>query len=131
MPWRLARSSVKKRVWVGLAAAVAGPAGVQELALGRGALLVLDLQVLAQGRRVGERQVRQRDERLLARGGFDNRIFLIECQPSDGKSTVIYRYECFENCDARVPTAHEYGGSESTIYQVISSVRLSHLPVVY
>jgi hypothetical protein len=49
-------------------AAVARPAGVQELALGRGALPVLDLQVLAQGRRVGERQVRQRDERLLARG---------------------------------------------------------------
>jgi hypothetical protein len=86
MPWRLARSSTKKRVWVGWpprltwrasmtlakpsraepdgglselrgvqVAAVAGPAGVQELALGRRALAVLDLQVLAEGGRVRNR----------------------------------------------------------------------------
>jgi len=34
--------------------------GVQELALGRRALPVLDLQVIAQASRVGERQVQQR-----------------------------------------------------------------------
>ena len=36
-------------------AAVAGPAGVQELALGRRALAVFDLQVLAEGSRVRNR----------------------------------------------------------------------------
>jgi hypothetical protein len=83
MPWRLARSSTKKRVWVGWpprlmwkgvddvgeaepdrglgelralqVTAVAGPAGVQEPALGRGALPVLDLQVLAEAGRVRNR----------------------------------------------------------------------------
>jgi len=80
MPWRLGRSSTKKRGLGGLAAAadvegvddvgeaepdrglgelralqvtaVAGPSGVQEPALGRRALPVLDLQVLAKAGRV-------------------------------------------------------------------------------
>jgi len=41
MPWRLGRSSTKKRVWVGW--------------LGRRALPVLDLQVLAEAGRVRNR----------------------------------------------------------------------------
>ena len=46
-------------------AAVAGPAGIQEPAHGRGALPVLYPEVLADGGGVGDRQVTERNERPL------------------------------------------------------------------
>jgi hypothetical protein len=49
-------------------AAVAGSAGVQELALGGRALPVLDLQVLAKASRIRDRELRKRNEGLLAGG---------------------------------------------------------------
>ena len=55
-------------------AAVMRPAGVQEPALSRRALPVLDLQMLADGRGVRNRQILQPDERLLPSGQPKQRL---------------------------------------------------------